>query len=117
MEALKALVENQGMSARAIRQGFSVTRATSHAAATPRYNCQNDSIEIRIAAMPLEDALNALSDATHCPISRSFAVNGLRSRSVSGSFTPSQALQAMLLGTGLQGQVIRQGLTVVPGPR
>lgn len=64
--------------------------------------------------MPLEAALNALSEATKCPISRSFQVDGLRSRAINDTYTPSEGLRAMLAGTGLQSQVIRQGLEVLP---
>lgn len=116
--ALSALVEGRGLRTRTVRQGLSVERS-ARARPTPapqpiQYNCQNDSIQLRIPSMPLEAALNALSEATKCPISRSFQVDGLRSRAINDTYTPSEGLRAMLAGTGLQSQVIRQGLEVLP---
>lgn len=116
--ALAALVDRRGLRTRSVRQGLSVERlARTRPAPTPepiQFDCQNDSIALRIPSMPLEAALNALSEATKCPISRSFQVDGLRSRAINDTYTPSEGLRAMLAGTGLQSQAIRQGLEVLP---
>ncbi len=82
-----------------------------------RFNCQNDPIDIAIPGDRLEDALDGLSRTTQCPISGTRLARGKRSRPVVGRMTPMRALQAMLNGTGLQVQEIRQGFQVIPLPR
>ncbi len=79
-----------------------------------RFDCQNAPIAIAIPGDKLDAALDQLSRTTRCPISGTRLAIGKRSRPVVGTMTPTQALQAMLDGTGLQMQAIRQGFQVIP---
>lgn len=86
-------------------------------AAGLRYNCQNDPVAIAIPGDRLERALAQLRLTTRCPISGTELARGKRSQPVVGTMTPTQALQAMLNGTGLQMQTIKGGFQVVRLPR
>lgn len=91
--------------------------ATPAAAQRAPYACVNESRRIDIAAQPMGAALDALSKQTNCPISHTAPIAGVTSQRVRGTFTPEQALKALVRGTGLTGRAIRQGLTVGATPR
>lgn len=69
-----------------------------------------------IPAQPLAAALSAYGEATHIPMLVDTELTaGRRSNAVMGVFTPFDALQGLLAGTGLVARAIGdRGLTLVP---
>lgn len=82
-----------------------------------KYDCQNVPVSIAIPGDRLDRSLSQLRLATRCPISGTELARGKRSRPVVGKMTPTEALQAMLSGTGLQMRTLKGGFQVVPLPR
>lgn len=82
-----------------------------------QYSCQNEPVNVEIPGGRLGDALKQLRLATRCPISGTNLARGKRSKPVVGMMTPEQALQAMLDGTGLEGNPIRGGFEITRLPR
>ncbi|PYG55907.1 TonB-dependent receptor [Rhizobium sp. UGM030330-04] len=81
-------------------------QGTGQASASPR--------QISIAAGPLTSALNQLATQTGLQIMFDGSVaNGKRSRGASGNLTPSQALDAVLAGTGVQSRFAGQNQIVL----
>ncbi|WP_425645686.1 TonB-dependent receptor domain-containing protein [Agrobacterium leguminum] len=81
-------------------------QGTGQASASPR--------QISIAAGPLTSALNQLATQTGLQILFDGSVaNGKRSRGASGNLTPSQALDAVLAGTGVQSRFAGQNQIVL----
>lgn len=76
------------------------------------FDCGNDPVRVDIPSLPLDRALARLSNVTHCPISGIDKARGRRSKAVHGTLAPELALRAMVRGTGLDGESIKQGLTV-----
>jgi len=72
-----------------------------------QYNCQNEPGNVKIPEGRLGDALKKLPPTTRCPISGSNQDRGKRSKLFVGMMMPEQAFQAMLDGTGLEGDPIR----------
>jgi hypothetical protein len=75
-------------------------------------------LQFNLPAQALRDALFAYTDVTGLGILVDDAVTSdRRSAPVSGSFTPEQALKALLAGTGFDFQYITAGaFTLVPAP-
>jgi hypothetical protein len=82
-----------------------------HAQSSP-YDCQNDPVRVDIPAQTLSSALDTLSQQTKCPISRDADVAGLGGNAVKGRMKATDALIALVRGTGLEGHPVRQGLAV-----
>lgn len=82
-----------------------------------RYDCRNEPIAVAIPGDRLEAALQRLRLTTRCPISGTDLARGKRSKPVVGTMTPSAALQAMLNGTGLEGNAIKGGFQITRLPR
>ncbi|WP_237681464.1 MULTISPECIES: TonB-dependent receptor [Rhizobium/Agrobacterium group] len=81
-------------------------QGTGQASASPR--------QISIAAGPLTSALNQLATQTGLQIMFDGSIaNGKRSRGASGNLTPSQALDAVLAGTGVQSRFAGQNQIVL----
>lgn len=81
-------------------------QGTGQASASPR--------QISIAAGPLTSALNQLATQTGLQIMFDGSVaNGKRSRGASGNLTPSQALDTVLAGTGVQSRFAGQNQIVL----
>ncbi|MDO3444355.1 TonB-dependent receptor [Agrobacterium sp. V1] len=81
-------------------------QGTGQTSASPR--------QISIAAGPLTSALNQLATQTGLQIMFDGSVaNGKRSRGASGNLTPSQALDAVLAGTGVQSRFAGQNQIVL----
>ncbi len=77
-----------------------------------QYDCQNTPISIAIPGDRLDAALKKLRLVTRCPISGTHLAKGKRSKPVVGTMVPAEALQAMLSGTGLQGNAIKGGFEI-----
>lgn len=110
-------VLDRGGVARRNGHGMAVAGESGNQAPEFRYNCQNDPIAIAIPGDRLDNALDQLRIATHCPISGTELAKGKRSRPVVGTMTPIEALQAMLNGTGLQMRTLKGGFEILPLPR
>jgi outer membrane receptor protein involved in Fe transport len=81
-------------------------QGTGQASASPR--------QISIAAGPLTSALNQLATQTGLQIMFDGSVaNGKRSRGATGNLTPSQALDVVLAGTGVQSRFAGQNQIVL----
>jgi hypothetical protein len=82
-----------------------------------QYDCQNTPIAIAIPGDRLDAALKKLRLVTRCPISGTQLAKGKRSKPVVGTMVPAEALQAMLSGTGLEGNAIKGGFEITRLPR
>ncbi|RYF12838.1 MAG: hypothetical protein EOO77_16815 [Oxalobacteraceae bacterium] len=93
------------------------TISTGASAQGFEYDCQNKPVKIEIPGGRLDGALKQLRLATRCAISGTKLARGKRSKPLVGMMTPEQALQAMLNGTGLEGNSIKGGLEITRIPR
>ncbi len=88
----------------AIAIAFSMP-AAAQAQAQPGPEAGPEATPISIAAQPLGDALNELAAATGTPIAFSQAlVAGKTAPAVSGRLTPREAVERLLLGSGLRAE-------------
>ncbi|MDR9752296.1 TonB-dependent siderophore receptor [Pseudomonas sp. SZMC_28357] len=73
-------------------------------------------VKVNIASQPLASALTELGMQTNLQILYSpDQVAGIKGRAVSGSLEPSDALKALLLGTGISFQINGNSVTLVSG--
>ncbi|TWC18715.1 MULTISPECIES: TonB-dependent siderophore receptor [unclassified Pseudomonas] len=73
-------------------------------------------VKVNIAVQPLSNALTELGMQTNLQILYSpDQVAGIKSRAVSGSLEPSEALSALLKGTGISFQINGNSVTLVSG--
>jgi outer membrane receptor for ferric coprogen and ferric-rhodotorulic acid len=73
-------------------------------------------VKVKIAGQSLSNALTELGMQTHLQILyRPDQVAGIKSRAVSGSLEPSDALAALLKGTGISFQISGNTVTLVSG--
>ena len=84
---------------------------------TPSDTLTHVPIEFNISVQPLGAALNAFAEATGWQVSvPSELVSGLTSSGISGKHMPEEALQALLIGTGLTYRITgTNAVTLVPG--
>ncbi|WP_128418426.1 STN domain-containing protein [Xanthomonas populi] len=114
-QALQAMLDGTGLEGNTVKGGFEITRLPL--GQDFQYNCQKEQVKVEIPGGRLGNALEQLRLATRCPISGTNLARGKRSKPVVGMMTPEQALQAMLDGTGLEGNTIKGGFEITRLPR
>jgi outer membrane receptor for ferric coprogen and ferric-rhodotorulic acid len=91
-----------------------VASLAPHAMAQDSATATADKVSFNIPAQPLNAALRTFAEATHLQlVYSSDLATGLNSGSVSGSFTPAEALQQLLAGSGLSSRFVSAGVVTI----